>query len=202
MKVSDKGGSDFKTVESGTYLARCYRLIDLGTQEGEYQGKPVFKREIVIGWEFPTELMEDGKPYVTSAFFTASLGEKANLRKFLTSWRGRDFTPEELEGFDMKKLLGATCVLNMITNKKGKVVVGSATPLMKGTQVPDQVNESMYFSLDADEFNAETLEGLADFFKTKIKSSPEYSELVNGTPTIQRNNEHQVVIADDDTIPF
>ncbi len=198
MKVSDKGGSDFKTVEAGTYVARCYRLIDLGTQQGDYQGTPTLKREIVLGWEFPTELMDDGKPFITSAFFTASLGEKANLRKFLASWRGKDFTPEELLGFEMKNLLGVPCTLNMITNKKGKVVVGGVTPLMKGMTVDKQINPTVFFSLDDGEFDPEVFNSLVDFFKTKIMASPEFKALHGDSPEVSEPEAG----SNEDEIPF
>jgi len=183
MKLTDKGGSDFQTVEAGVYMARCYKIIDLGTQQGEYEGKSISKRELVIGWEFPTELMEDGKPFVTSAFYTASIGEKAKLRKLLIDWRGRDFTPEELQGFEIKNLLGAPCQLNMVANKKGKVVVGSASPLMKGTKCADQMNDSVYMSLEHDEFDQKVFDGLGDFFQKKIMASPEWLALKGGKVT-------------------
>jgi len=33
--------------------------------------------------------------------YTMSLGEQSTLRKDLESWRGKKFTPEELQGFDL-----------------------------------------------------------------------------------------------------
>jgi len=198
MIAREGGGSDFKTVEPGTYMARCYKLIDLGTQAGEYEGKPISKREIVIGWEFPAELMDDGKPYVTSAFYTLSLSDKARLRPLLVSWRGRDFTPEELGGFDIKNILGAACMLSMTANKKGKSVVSNASALMKGMKCPVQMNDSVYFSLDPAEFSQEVFSGLGEFFQKKIVLSPEYDALFKETPVIQRND----APVEDGDIPF
>ena len=40
-------GGDFQMPEPGTYLARCFRIVDIGTQYGEYQGKPTARRQIV-----------------------------------------------------------------------------------------------------------------------------------------------------------
>src|SRR3990167_2490369 len=42
--------------------------------------------------------------------------EKANLRKHLEAWRGKKFTKEELDGFDVEKLLGVNCQLQVIHN--------------------------------------------------------------------------------------
>lgn len=45
--------------------------------------------------------------------FTPTLNEKANFRKFLRSWFGRDLTKAELDGFDTETLIG----------KSGQIVV-------------------------------------------------------------------------------
>jgi hypothetical protein len=50
--------------------------------------------------------------------YTLSLHEKANLRRELETWRGKKFTAEEGEGFDLEKLLGANCQLQVIHNEK------------------------------------------------------------------------------------
>jgi hypothetical protein len=34
-----KEGTEFAQVEPGTYVARCYSMIDLGTQETEFKGE-------------------------------------------------------------------------------------------------------------------------------------------------------------------
>jgi hypothetical protein len=198
MKVSDKGGSDFQTVDSGNYVARCYKLIDLGTQYGEYEGKPTSARKVVIGWEFPTELMDDGKPFVTSAFYTMSIGEKAKLRSILKDWRGRDFTPEELCSFELKTILGTPCMLNMVANKKGKIVPGSVSAMPKGMKCDNQINPSVYFSLDEDEFQPEVFDTLSDWFKAEIKKSPEYQALMDKLFPRQLAANHD----DDSDIPF
>ena len=42
--------SHFENPEPGSYPATCYKIIDLGTQEGEYQGKTIKRRlNIVTG---------------------------------------------------------------------------------------------------------------------------------------------------------
>ena len=42
---------DFKPVPAGLHLARCYRIIDLGTQRSEYDGQENHQRKIMLGWE-------------------------------------------------------------------------------------------------------------------------------------------------------
>mgnify|MGYP000991632769 CR=1 FL=1 len=181
MKWSDQGGTEFEQPPVGTHVARCVKMIDIGTQRGEYQGKATMKRQVIIGFELPNELMQEGeykgKPFTVSRFYTASLSEKANLRKDLANWRGRDFTEEELRGFEAKNILGKPCMLSLIPNDKGKVRITGVMALPKGTQVPEQINPTVYLSLEPGEFNPEVFEALSDGYKKLIKVSPEWTEL-------------------------
>jgi hypothetical protein len=74
-----------------------------------------------------------GKRFTVNEFFTKSLSPKGRLRPALESWRGRPFTKEELSGFDIEKLVGANCLLNIGENKKGRAIVLAVNPLMKNT---------------------------------------------------------------------
>ena len=178
MKASDTGGTTFEQVAPGTYPARCYKLIDLGTQLSEYQGESKRRHQIIIGWELPTELMTsgeyEGQPFTASKFYTLSLSEKSTLRPHLVNWRGRDFTPEELAGFELKKLLNKTCLLSIVHDDKGRAKVGGVMALPKGMQVPDPVNEPVYFSLDPDEFSQEVFDSFSDKMKALIVGADEY----------------------------
>lgn len=179
MKWHEAGGGDFEQAPVGTYAARCIRMIDIGTQRSEYQGQPSIKRQCIIGFELPMELMTEGdakgKPFVVSRFFTASLSKKANLRRELESWRGRAFTEQELMGFESKNIIGKPCMLSLIANDKGKTRISGIMAMPKGMTIPPQVNPSMYFSLD--EYDAKTFESLSDGIKKLIQSSPEWLEL-------------------------
>jgi hypothetical protein len=70
------------------HLARCYRVVDLGTQKSEYLGTVKHLPKVMLQFEVHGE-DEAGKPIVTaknepmtiSKNFTLSLAEKATLRK-------------------------------------------------------------------------------------------------------------------------
>lgn len=65
------------------------------------------------------ETREDGSRYcVWSSGFTATLGEKSGLRKFLKLWLGRDLTPAERSGFDLETLLGRPANLVVVHDHK------------------------------------------------------------------------------------
>lgn len=202
MKISDSGGKEFEQPPTGTAVARAYRILDLGTQEGEWKGKPIFRRQVHFTWELPTELMSDGdyagKPFMVSKFYTASLHEKATLRKDLENWRGREFTPEELAGFDPKNVLGKACLLSLTKNEKGKVRVTGVSGLPKGMDVPKQVNESLYFTMD--DFSRSDYEALPEYFRELIAKSPEYQKIVGSVSDLQSDTPAD--LDKDDSIPF
>lgn len=171
MLAKDNGGGDFENPEPGTYAATCFRVIDLGTQTSEYQGKSNTRRQVLLSWELD-ELMSDGRPFMVSKFYTLSLGEKANLRHDLEGWRGRAFTKEELQGFPIKKLLGVPCLLSLSLNERNKIKVASVAKLPKQMDPPEQRNESLYFSLE--EFDQAAFDSLGEWVRKIIMQSPEF----------------------------
>lgn len=141
-------GGDFQMAPQGTHIARCYMVVDLGMQLTNFGSK----HKIHVSWELPSELMEDGRPFVVGKEYTASLHEESNLTADLTAWRGRAFTEEELNGFDVEKVVGVPCMITVIhaTSKKGKTYanVKSVTAIPKGSVCPPAVNPPVKFSLE------------------------------------------------------
>lgn len=172
MKVSND--SNFETPPNGTHLARCIRLIDVGTHTDTYQGKDRTNRKIVVVWELPYEQMSDGQPFVISKFYTASLGDKANLRRDLMNWRGRDFTPEELKGFEMKNVLDKGCQVIVSQNDNGRTIVSGVAGMPKGVELPERHNPLVYFALD-DEWDDAAFSFVSEGLQKMIKDSQEYA---------------------------
>ena len=147
--ASGGGSSGFQEVKAGTYSARCIKVVDLGTQQQNFNGEISWKRQVLVIWEIPSELKEGTTdPLTISKFYTLSLHEKSNLGIDLTSWRGRAFTEKEKQGFDITKLLGVPCMLNVIEGNNGKSKVGSLMPLPKGTEIAEQITPSLSFAVD------------------------------------------------------
>lgn len=206
-KWSDSG-KEWEQPKTGNQVARCIRVIELGTQEKEYQGKKSWKKQTLIVWELPHDLMTEGdyagKPFTISQFYTASLSEKANLRQDLENWRGRAFTPEELEGFDQRNILGKPCMLSLI-DKNGKTRVGSVAAIPRDpsgnvlVQIPTQVNESLFY--DIDEHSEDVWNRLSDGIKKMIEQSKERQQPGQSQP--QASHQEQGFGEDDDpNIPF
>lgn len=199
ITATNNGGSNFEPIPAGTYGARCFEMIQIGTIKESFQGKDKMLNKVRISWELPTELKvfkegEAAKPHVISKEFTLSMGEKANLRKFLEGWRGKAFTEEECKAFDITVLLGKPCMLSIIhkTSKDGTKTyaeISSVTSVPKGMVIPDQINETSELSFDNWDWEKFTL--LPDFIKNKIISSEEY-QILNApheTQIQESNNE-------------
>lgn len=179
--------SSWKNPETGNWPAVCIRIIDVGTHEAEYEGRKKQLRKSMIVWELPGQLDDEGKPMVISNTYTASLGDKAKLRAHLESWRGRPFTPEELQGFDAKNILRKPCLLNLIEvqRQKGpKVVVTSVSAIPKGMPAPPApVNDSYLYSID--EHDPAVWDKLSDGIKAWIGRSIEHQSGAVSAPQSQ-----------------
>ena len=119
MIISASSEKKHDPVSAGTHTAICYSVIGIGTQINErFQSA---HKQVIIMWEMCDEnIVIDGeeKPKAMSKTYTASLNEKATLRKDLESWRNKAFTPEELKGFDLQNILGKPCLLSVVEEEK------------------------------------------------------------------------------------
>lgn len=187
--ATDSGsGGNFKRVPAGVFIGRCYSLIDLGTQmtDGQYGQK--MQHKIRIAWELfgedesgqPLTIDVNGveMPMTISKSYTVSLHEKSSLRKDLAAWRGKDFTDEEAKAFDVSRLVGAYCMVNVTTSEtNGKTYsnVAGLTPLpgaLKNSK-PAPVHDNVLFNLD--EPDMEVFSTFHEKLQETIKRSPEWA---------------------------
>jgi hypothetical protein len=171
------GGNDtpsYPTVSVGVHKARCVRVIDLGTQQNDYQGQISWKRQVMLIWEVPSETDNKGEPLTISKFYTLSLNEKANLANDLVSWRGRPFTETEKKGFDISKVVGKPCSINVILNQKGKPKVSTVMPIGKNDDIAQQFHPSVVFNItDFQEKKMEVFNQLPEGIRNIILKSKE-----------------------------
>jgi len=177
--------------------ARCVQIIDLGTQESEWEGVKSSKRKLRLTWELPTVEFtgQEGDTYhpVVSREYTASLHEKSILRPMLEAWRGRPFSSDELENFEITKLLDATCLIQ-VTHKEKKTggqyaAIANISKLPKGMECPDRVRPLVEYS--ASEGGTETYQELPPWLQEKIFAAPEFHEAKkNGAPQ-STNKDHR-----------
>lgn len=211
MKLPPSNGVEFTPPPAGTHVAVCYRVIDLGTQESEFQGTKKRQRKVMVSWELPNELMPEGEhagePFTQHQRYTLSSNEKATMRKHLESWRGKVFTDAELEAFDMKNMIGKPCFLNLVhETKQGKTYcnIAAIMALPKGTAVPPLKSATQYLSLDGmldSDFDA-VFAKLSKGLQETIKKSPEYAELMDRRSHATRPDSANHAADLDDEVPF
>jgi len=173
------GSSNRQIAPEGSYPARCYQIIDLGTTEqgGNFPGK---KRKVQFLFELPTELAvfdeDKGKqPYYVRSIYTLSMNEKALLRRDISAWMGKKITDDQAKKLDIFTLLGKTCMVNIAHVTKGENTYAniiSFAPLMKGYECPAPINEAFTYTPTA--HDQATFAKLPEFIQDKIKESDEY----------------------------
>lgn len=205
MKVSDNGGgTNFKPLEAGTHAAVCTQIVGIGPQETGFG----LKEKIKIRFEVPAERVEwetDGEkhegPAVIWATYTASLNEKANLRKDLEAWRGRAFTAEELQGFELGNLLKVGCMISVVhRDHDGKTYanIASLARLPKGMDAPQPEGDVLMF--DYLTHSAAELEALPEWLQAKVKDG--LANVDRTSAPQEPEPENQGESFKDDDIPF
>ncbi len=209
MPITAKStGIEFEKVPVGNHIARCYSMIEIGTEEKEFQGEKKKAYVVRITWELPNEkkvfdTAKGEQPFSISKDYTLSMHEKANLRHDLQSWRGKAFTEEEAKAFDITKLIGVPCMLNVIHNvskANGNTYanIAGVTAIPKGLTPPAQVNKSFVFSYDA--WNDSEFAALPEYIRKRIEATPEFKKRLEQPPV-----DHEPMFQDDqDTsdLPF
>ncbi len=201
-------GGDFTPAPAGTFIATCYRFIDLGTHVSEFNGDRKTRHEVMLSWELTDEFIEPGRPFTINKRYTWSMHEKATLRKHLEAWRGVPFKDDDFDGdsrFDIKNIIGKPCTLTIThTAKEGKTYagVGGVGKMMKGASASPLTNPAVYLALSDESFDPNVYGQLSDYYKTLISDSPEYKDIMQkrrqGDDPVATRNNHEF----DDSIPF
>ena len=171
-----EGGSEFEPAPEGVHNAVCVSIVDLGTQkERAYQSTEIVEKRLVeIRWELD-ETRDDGKPFMIMKRYKQSLHEKSALRAHLEAWQGKPFSDEQLDNFDLNRLLGRGCQIQIGRTEGGNAKIMSVMALSKGAKAPKP--SIVPFLLDLDAFDKEAFDALSDRMKETIAKSPEYQAL-------------------------
>jgi len=197
--TQSNSNKEFKNAPPGSHLGRLYKIVDLGTQQGEWEGKATYARKMIFYFELHGDddkglplTNDDGKPLIVTKYYNASLGEKATLRKHLQTWLNLDFSKMP-EGFKVENILGKFAMINVTTYQKdGKTrasVEGlSAVPaIVVKHGLPEGINDISMFDLK--QFDSAKFDSLSDSIKKMIMSSPEYRALTQPSqPTAADDN--------------
>jgi hypothetical protein len=126
--------SNFTPAPEGLHAAVCCDVVELGTEVNTFNGG--LQEKVRLVWQIEDEDPETARRFEVAQKYTLSLHEKAKLTQHLEAWRGRKFTEEEKGGFDLEKLIGVGCQVQVVHNvsDKGKTYanVQAVVPLGKG----------------------------------------------------------------------
>lgn len=181
MSITIPKSAPVVQVEPGTYIARCFSMVHIGTIEYDWNGQKNKSNKVRINFELPNELKvfkegEGAKPVAIAVEYSLSFGKKSKLRPELEKWRGKAFTEEEMDNFDITKLVGVPAFITITENEKGYSEITGITKLPKGTECPSQINQS--FILDYNEnWSEEKFNQLPEFIRKKMVETPEYKAL-------------------------
>jgi hypothetical protein len=158
-------------------------VVDLGMQQSAFGIKP----KVMLQFELPNSMTDDGKPHMISRTFGATLHKQGGLRPLLAAWRGRDFTPEELKSFAIDGLLGkpVKLLIQHSTSADGKTYanIQAAVKPDKG-QLIQTLAPLVRFDMDAPD--AEAKSKLAEWVQKLIDSAvPKAEKTADAAPTAQ-----------------
>ena len=57
---------EYELPPAGTFIATCYKFIDLGTQKTVFNNTEKLMRKVMISWELADEPMADGRPFTVN----------------------------------------------------------------------------------------------------------------------------------------
>jgi len=127
----------FTPAPEGLFAAVCIDVVEHPNVETQWGTKD----KVEVRWELDEINPDTHAPFQVRAWFTSSLHEKAKLRTVLEMWRGKKFTAQELKGFDLEKLIGVTCQVQIVhtpgdegkvwANVQAVIKAGKHTPLLK-----------------------------------------------------------------------
>ncbi len=226
MGFNLKKGGNFTLAPAGTHPARCYMVLDLGTQPIEYQGKKKEpQQKIRLGFELPFEKHvfkeEKGEePFTLSRAFTNTLADKGTLKPILNAWRGRPLDDIDIKGgerdgkvikpFSFDRLLGAGALITVVhePRKDGSMVAKIASiaklPAVMGghkIELPPAILKPILYSVD-DGPDSPAFKELPEWIKEECQQCIEWTQAPedNGEPGSAAPGEAAASAAGDD--PF
>ncbi len=213
--AKENSGPDIPLIDENVYMARCAGVIDLGTHTNEYQGETYDKRDVVYFFEVASERIEleiDGEkrdlPRWVHWRGTNSLGDRAAMRPLIEGWRGRAFTKEERQGFNLEPLPGLPVQIQVLhkvgpISGRTRAVITQMMPVPKGFDVPALENDPIFYSIE--DHGQNIPDAVPKWVKEVIMESHEWLEMKGEgevVPVPAGEPAPDFVEADDDDLPF
>lgn len=174
--------------EEGLQVARCFAIIDLGTQPTSYKGVAGDPQpQVMLCFEL-TKFMKTFKPEegpvpaVIMQKYAFSNGAKSKLPKILKSW-GR--VKGEIKTLDLQPYNGQLCVLNITHSENGEYAnIGdngrAVNPFSTDFAKPQPHYEKIWFDLD--KFSWAEYNKLPQWPKKLITESAQWQDILKKYP--------------------
>jgi hypothetical protein len=202
MEVPQSG--NFKAValpNPTTTSARCFGVVDLGTVDNTFPGKPVQRdRKVIIMFELPKfkAIFDDQKgeqPFMIMVEHKFSTHPDSNFSKFITSWRNTPLTEAEKLNFPIEKMIGKIALVSFqhkrkakfrttdvtqITNQNTSLVFTSIGPVPEEMKpITPMINKPILWLWEditkkKEPFNKEKFAEVFKFLRAKIYTSDEF----------------------------
>lgn len=178
MIAKESGSANIERLEGGVYTAVSSAIIDIGMQTNEKFAKT--QRKFMMIWNIVGEEIEingEMKPRTISKEYSFSLNEKSILRKDLQAWRGKAFTDEELQGFNILNVLNVPCQLQILLEEKNGNKYNNIASIMALPKGSDIAGISDTFHLDLEDDTTWSNWGkVPAWIQDKIKKASNYTE--------------------------
>ena len=189
MKIKDRAKPALPPVPAGQYLAICVGVYDLGEQYSEKYKN--YSPKLMITFDIPSVTIEiDGKqePRQLSREFTISGKSNSNLRAFISSWNGIQYSDEAFGEFDPLTQVGKPAMINVLLNETGEYAnIDTIMPLFPGLPTPTTATPMM--SWDMDKWDDNLFNQLPTWVQEKIKKSTQYQKLHAPETTVEVKTE-------------
>lgn len=175
--IAKRTGSDFEIAPAGLYIARCFRVLYIGTQPKVFKGiESGSAQKIIVSWELLSDKVkrDDGSPHQIHQEYTLSISKRAKLAQHLEAW----FGSEPDDNFDCETLVGKYCRMQIghkTSESSGNTyaVISALIGLDDADNKPQAFNPNVFF--DVMEPNMEVFESLSQYYRDLIEKAEEWA---------------------------
>ena len=158
-------------ISADQHIAVVVGIWSIGKQRTSFEGVDKIITQCILLFEVD-ELYEEGevkgKHMTIAKWYTQSLSSKANLKKSVESFIGKELLEDEIKDFDLESIIGKTCLLDII-HKNDKVKINQVSKLPKAltpfkpdnlyiNQTPDWVKKIQESAVNEEEEKADKVE--------------------------------------------
>lgn len=169
-------------IPEGTYAGVCNMIVDNGTSFDEKWAKNTRRVTLFFEVAYEDERGNDKRGERCKSY-NFSFNEKSSLRKDLEQWRGRRFTAQDLEGFDLRNILGVPCMIQVVHSEdsqgRTQAVIGGILSMPKGMPAIKPSKQTWVF--DVEDSDLQDMDTLPEWLQDRIKRSVEYKQRTGAT---------------------